>query len=147
MAIVLCGCGQTKNDQPRTESSNSPSWKLVSFDAPKDWILQNHLVNSNSESFQFLIPDSATDGTPDSANAAIIIEATRDGMDVTNFSRLKLEGTPKPSGYAVIGKIYASDKWCSSMTRGQQYATPYIIMDRFGVDQGMMVFFELLNQF
>jgi hypothetical protein len=143
VALVICGCGQAKHDQPRSKSSNSPAGKLVTFDAPKDWILQNHLVNSNSESFQFLIPDSATDGTPDSANAGISIEPVRDGMDVTSFSGLRLESTSSPHGYAVLTKIFAGDKWCSAVTRGQQDATPYMIMDRFGVDQGVMVFFRV----
>ncbi|MCX6894363.1 MAG: hypothetical protein NTZ16_02405 [Verrucomicrobia bacterium] len=143
VALVICGCGQAKHDQPRSESTNSPAGKLVTFDAPKDWILQNHLVSSNSESFQFLIPDLATDGTPDSANAAISIEPIRGGMDVTNFSGLRLENTSSPQGYAVLAKIFAGDKWCSAVTRGQQDATPYMIMDRFGIDQGVMVFFRV----
>jgi len=143
VALVICGCSKAKHDQPLNESSNSPAGKLVAFDAPKDWILQNHLVNSNSESFQFLIPDSATDGTPDSANAGISIEPVRDGMDVTNFSGLRLESTSNPHGYAVLTKIFAGDKWCSAVTRGQQDTTPYVIMDRFGVDQGVMVFFRV----
>jgi hypothetical protein len=37
MALVICGCGQAKYDKPRSESSNSPARKLVTFDAPKDW--------------------------------------------------------------------------------------------------------------
>ncbi len=143
VSLVICGCGQTTHDQPRTESTNSLAGKLVTFDAPKDWILQNHLVNSNSESFQFLIPDSATDGTPDSANAGISIELVRDGMNVTNFSALRLESISSSHGYAVLTKIFAGDKWCSAVTRGQQDATPYIIMDRFGVDQDVMVFFRV----
>ena len=143
ISLVICGCGQAKHDQPQSELSSSTAGKLVTFDAPKDWILQNHLVNSNSESFQFLIPDSATDGTPDSANAGISIEPVRDGMDVTNFSGLRLESTSSPHGYAVLTKIFAGDKWCSAVTRGQQDATPYMIMDRFGVDQGVMVFFRV----
>jgi len=143
VALLICGCGQVKHDQPRNESSNSPAGKLVTFDTPKDWILQNHLVNSNSESFQFLIPDSATDGTPDSANAGISIEPVRAGMNVTNFSGLRLESTSSPHGYAVLTQIFANDKWGSAVTRGQQDSTPYIIMDRFGVDQGVMVFFRV----
>jgi hypothetical protein len=106
-------------------------------------ILQNHLVNSNSENFQFLIPDSATDGTPDSANAGISIEPMRDGMNITNFSGLRLESVPNPYGYAVLTKIFSGDKWCSAVTRAQQNETPYVIMDRFGVDQGVMVFFRV----
>jgi hypothetical protein len=143
VALVICGCGQAKHDQPRNESSTSPAGKLVTFDAPKDWVLQNHLVKSNSESFQFLIPDAATDGTSDSANAGISIETVRDGMNVTNFARLRLENTPNSNGYAVLTQIFANDKWGSAVTRGQQDATPYIVMDRFGVDQGVMVFFRV----
>jgi hypothetical protein len=90
-----------------------------------------------------LIPDSATPNTPDSANAGILIEPVRDGMDVTNFSGSLLESAPNLHGYAVLSKIFADDKWCSAMTRGQQDATPYIIMDRFGVDQGVMVLFRV----
>src|SRR6266704_24681 len=78
-ALVMCGCGQAKHNQPQNEPSNSPAGKLVTFETPKDWVLQNHLVKSNSESFQFLIPDAATDDTPDSANAGISIELVRDG--------------------------------------------------------------------
>jgi hypothetical protein len=143
MALVICGCGQAKYDKPQSEISNSLARELVTFDAPKDWILQNHLVNSNSESFQFLIPDPATDNTPDSANAGISIEPICDGMNVTNFSGLRLEGTPNSYGYAVLTKIFSGDKWCSAMTHAQQNETPYIIMDRFGVDQGVMVFFRV----
>jgi len=143
VALVICGCGQAKHDQPQNESSNSPAEKLITFDTPKDWILQNHLVNSNSESFQFLIPDSATDGTPDSANAGISIEPIRDGMDITKFANSRLQSTPEPYGYVVLTNIFASDKWSSAMTRGQQNETPYLIMDRFGVDQGVMVFFRV----
>jgi hypothetical protein len=142
VALVFSGCGQAKNDQPQIESSNSPAERLVAFDAPKDWILQNHLVNSNSESFQFLIPDSVTDNTPDSANAGILIELVHNGMDVTNFSGSLLENAPNLHGYAVLTKIFAGNKWCSALSRGQQGATPYIIMDRFGVDLGVMVFFR-----
>jgi hypothetical protein len=143
VALVICGCGQAKHDQLQSESLNSPAGKLVAFDAPKDWILQNHLVNSNSESFQFLIPDSAADGTPDSANAGISIEPMRDRMDVTNISGLRLESTSSPHGYAVLTKIFAGNKWCSAVASGQQHSTPYIIMDRFGVDQGVTVFFRV----
>jgi hypothetical protein len=143
VVLVICGCGQAKHDQPRSESTNSPARKLVTFDAPKDWILQNHLVNSNSESFQYLIPDPATDGTPDSANAGISIEPVRDGMEITNFANSRLQSTPEPSGYLTLTNIFANDKWCTAITRGQQGETPYIIMDRFGVDQGLMVFFRV----
>jgi len=145
VALMICGCGQAKHEQPRTKSSISLVEKLVTFDAPKDWILQKHLIETNSESFQFLIPDPATDDTPDSANAGILIKPLRDGMDVTNFSSSLLESTPNLHGYAVLTKIFAGDKWCSAAARGQQDATPYIIMDRFGVDQGVMVFFRVAH--
>lgn len=143
VSLVICGCGQAKYDQPQNESTNSPAEKLVAFEMPKDWVLQNHLVKSNSESFQFLIPDTATDGTPDSANAGISIETVRDEMDITNFVKLRLENTASPNGYALLTQIFANNKWCSAVTRGQQDATPYMIMDRFGVDQGVMVFFRV----
>ncbi len=142
-ALVVCGCGQAKHEQPQGGTTNSFAGKLVNVDVPKDWILQKHLLQSSSESFQFLIPDAATDGTPDSANARISIEPAREGMGVTNFATLRLQTTSSPYGYAVLTNIFASDKWCSAMTRGQQDETPYIIMDRFGIDHGVMVFFRV----
>jgi hypothetical protein len=90
-----------------------------------------------------LIPDPATDGTPDSANAGITIEKTHDGLNVTNFSDSRLKNPSDPTGYTVLTRIFANNKWGSAITRGQQDTTPYIIMDRFGVDQGVMVFFRI----
>jgi hypothetical protein len=141
--LFVCGCGQAKQDSQQSEVTNSFAGKLVAFDPPKEWVLQNHITQTNSESFQFLIPDATTDGTSDSANAGFLIETASDGMDITNFANQRLQTTSSPYGYIVITNIYAGDKWCSAMTRGQQDETPYVIMDRLGVDQGVMVFFRI----
>jgi hypothetical protein len=140
--FVACGYGQTKPDQTQSESKNPIGGKLVTFDKPADWILQKHLAQGDSETFQFLIPDAATDGTPDSANAGITIEPVRDGMNVTNFAFQQLQAATSSYGYAAIARIFA-DKWGSAVSRGQREQMPYIIMDRFGVDQGVMVFFRV----
>jgi len=143
--LFTCGCGEPKQEQLPGESTGSSIGKLVTFEAPKYWILQNHLTQGNSESFQFLIPDAATDGTTESANAGISIEPVRDRMNVTNFANFRLQTKSSPYGYAVLTNIFAGDKWCSAVTRGQQNGTPYVIMDRFGVDQGVMVFFRVAH--
>jgi hypothetical protein len=141
--VTVCGCREAREDDQKKETTGSFAGKLVTFDIPKAWVLQNHVTKTNSESFQFLIPDASTDGTPDSANAGIIIEKANDGVDITNYAESRLGAAPNEVGYAVLTKIFANDKWCSAMTRGQQETTPYIIMDRFGVDDGVAVLFRV----
>lgn len=139
--FVTCGCRQAEQSQ----KERGVTEKLVTFDVPKDWVLQKHLTDTNLETFQFLIPDAATDNTPDSANAGISIEKTHGGLDLTNFAKSRLQSTPNLEGYVVLTNIFASDKWCSAMTHGQQGSTPYVIMDRFGFDHGVTIFFRVVQ--
>ena len=139
-AMGVCGCPRAKLDHQPTETGNSESGKLVTFDTPTNWVLQNHVTKTNSESFQFLIPDSATDGTPDSANAGVSIEPAHGGLDLPAFASARLHAT---SGYTVLTNIFDNTRWCSDLARGQQNGTPYLIMDRFGLDQGVMVLFRV----
>jgi hypothetical protein len=141
--VSVFGCGEAKEAEQNSQMLTSLVGKSVTFDVPKAWVLQKHATNVDSESFQYLIPDAATDDTSDSANAGIFIEAAGDGLNVTNFSNLRLGSTPNPDGDTVMTKIFANDKWCSAISRGQQDQTPYIIMDRFGLDQGVSVMFRL----
>lgn len=140
--LIACGCRESKQNH-QSGTADSFAGKLVTFDVPKEWVLQSHVTKTNSESFQFLIPDTATDGTLDSANAGISIEQADEGLDVTNYADLRLQINSASTGDVVLTKIFANDKWCSAITHGQQSATPYIIMDRFGVDCGMRVFFRV----
>ena len=139
--LFTSGCEKAKQDRKQGETTFAG--KLVTFDIPKMWVLQKHATETNFETFQFLIPDAATGGTSDSANAGISIEETHDGVDVTNFAALRLQTTSEPSDYVVLTNIFANDKWCSALTRGQQGKTPYLLMDRFGVDHGVMVLFRI----
>lgn len=140
-AVVAGGCEKAEPD--RQQSETTFAGKLVTFDTPKNWILQKQATKVGFEAFQFLIPDPATDGTPDSANAGIVIEKAQDDLDVTNFASLHLQTGSEPPGNALVTTIFGNDKWCSAVTRGQQGETPYIIMDRFGVDHGVTVFFRV----
>jgi hypothetical protein len=141
--VAVSGCGEAKDGDRKNETTTSVTGKLVTFDVPKTWVLQNHATNVDTESFQYSIPDAATDDTDDSANAGIFIETANDGVNVTNFANLRLGSAPDPYGYAVLTNIFASATWCSAISRGQQDKTPYTIMDRYGVDRGVAVMFRL----
>ena len=141
--FTVSGCRDAKKNERKSETMTSFLGTPVTFDVLKTWVLQKHATNVDSESFQYSIPDAATDDAADGANAGIFIEAANDGVNVTNFSHLRLGSTPNPYGYSALTTIFANDKWCSAISRGQQDKTPYIIMDRFGVDRGVAVMFRL----
>ena len=88
--FVAWGCRKAEQSQ-KGEGVVSPAEKLVTFDVPKEWVLQKHLIGTNLETFQFLISDTATEGiTSDSANAGISIEKIQDGLGFNKFCELTI---------------------------------------------------------
>src|SRR5208282_2797821 len=123
--LSLDGCEKSQHtDEPTAQ--NALFGGKVTFDAPKDWVLQKKESHGTVETVQFEIPDSSTDNTPDSANAAITVEPLQSDVTVTNFSNSKLQEsyTANPHGYAVLTDIFAGNKWRTTLSRGQQGETP-----------------------
>ena len=141
-ALTFGGCVKSQRINEPTAQNTLLGGK-VTFDAPKDWVLQKKESHGAVEIVQFVIPDPTTENTPDSANAGITIEPLQPNVTLTNFGDAKLQDSYKanPHGYAVLTDIFADNKWRTTLSRGQQDKTPYVIMDRFGVDQNVMVHF------
>lgn len=116
--------------------------KSVTFEFPKNWILQKNFKQQKAEVLQLFVPYPETDDTPDSANAGLTAEPAQEGFDVKNFGDFKLQN--KYEGTAILTDITSDDgKWRTVLWRSRQDKTPYVILDRFGVDKGVMVHFML----
>jgi hypothetical protein len=108
----------------------------LSFKLPDHWHLQRQFTNGAASVLQLLIPDPDTDDTPDSSNAFVTAEPVQPGATVESFGDNKLRsGLP----FTVITNIPAGHTWRTVLSRGKQGNTPYIVLDRFGVDAGYMV--------
>jgi len=125
-----------------SESPNALLDKTVTFKLPKDWVLQKQLKQHQAEVLQLFIPYPETDNTPDSANAGLTAELQQEGVDVKRFGDFKLLN--KYKGTAILTDIISDDgAWRTVLWRSRQDKTPYVILDRFGVDKGVMVHFNL----
>jgi hypothetical protein len=134
-------------NHPQPSSHAFPTTHLfggkVALTIPASWIKQQHVTNGNIEIIQFEVPDQTTETTPDSANAIVSVEPLQTGATVTNFGDARLFKGALSEGNAVLTDFIADARWRTALSRGQQGSTPYVIMDRFGVDRGVMVLLRL----
>ena len=115
----------------------------VTLTIPTTWIKQMRATNGGIVILQFEVPDPTTENTHDSANAVVTVEPQQTGATVTNFGDARLFKGELAEGNAVLTDFIADARWRTALSRGQQGSAPYVIMDRFGVDRGVMVLLRL----
>lgn len=111
----------------------------VRFELPGNWKVQREGPHGSAEIVQLLIPDTATNNTPESSNAALTAEPVQPGLSVKRFGDSSLQ---KPYT-TVLTDIPAGKNWRTVLSRGQLGKTSYVVLDRFGVDAGYMVHFRV----
>jgi hypothetical protein len=84
---------------------------------------------------QLLIPDPATDNSPESSNAVITAEPLQPGLTLRSFGDSSIH---KPD-MTVLTDIPARKTWRTVLSHGHPGKTAYVVLDRFGVDAGSMV--------
>lgn len=108
---------------------------VVTFQLPGSWKVQREGPHGSAQIVQLLIPDNATDNTPESSNAVITAEPLQPGISVKSFGD---SGLQKPYT-TVLTDIPAGKQWRTVLSRAQLGKTAYVVLDRFGVDAGYMV--------
>ena len=108
---------------------------IVTFELPSSWQVQRQGPHRSAQIIQLLIPDAATDNTPESSNAVITAEPLQSGLTVKSFGDSSLR---KPYT-TVLTDIPAGKNWRTVLSHGQLGKTGYVTLDRFGVDAGYMV--------
>lgn len=107
----------------------------VTFQLPASWQVQREGPHGSAQIVQLLIPDSATDNTPESSNAVITAEPRQPDLNVKSFGD---SGLQKPYT-TVLTDIPAGKNWRTVLSQAQLGNTGYVVFDRFGVDAGYMV--------
>jgi hypothetical protein len=113
------------------EISKDQFSKNITYDLPQNWKLQNHRIEENFETLQFLIPNKRLDQTSLSANAAIIIERNKENLSVEEFGNWKIK-TDYP-GFALMENYYEGKSWRTAYWTARQGEIAFLIVDRFGI--------------
>lgn len=111
----------------------------VTCELPTSWKIQREGSHGSAQIVQLLIPDTATDNTPESSNAVLTAEPLQRGLSVKSFGDSSLQ---KPYT-SVLTDIPAGKTWRTVLSHGQLGKTGYVMLDRFGVDAGYMVHFRI----
>jgi hypothetical protein len=107
----------------------------VTFQLPSSWQIQRQGPHGAAEIVQLLIPDAATDNTPESSNAVITAEPLQPGLTIKSFG----DSSVRKPDMTVLTDIPAGKAWRTVLSHGHPGKTPYVVLDRFGVDAGCMV--------
>jgi hypothetical protein len=107
----------------------------ITFQLPSSWRVQRQGPHGSAEIVQVLIPDAATDNTPESSNAVITAEPLQSGFTIKSFG----DSSVRKPDLTVLTDIPAGKTWRTVLSHGHPGKTPYVVLDRFGVDAGYMV--------
>src|SRR5678816_2160633 len=113
--------------------------KRVTFSIPSYWVIQLQENTKTVGRTQIIIPYPATDNTPHSANAAIIANTLPGNVTVKDVGdRVYRNQYP---GMAIVNDIPDGKNWRTIVWTAQTEGAPYIMLDRFGVVNGVAVEF------
>ena len=123
------------------QKQNTPTslvGKRVTFSLPSSWIVQKQEAEKTSGRIQILIPYPATDNTPHSANAAVIANAVPKDVTVKDAGDAVYKN--QFPGFAVVNDIADGKNWRTLVWTAKN-EVPYIMLDRYGVVNGVAVEF------
>jgi hypothetical protein len=113
--------------------------RRVTFTIPSQWQTQSQEDSKTIARIQILIPYPLTDNTPHSANAAIIANIVPDGVTVKEIGdRIAKQQYP---GMAIVNDIPDGKNWRTIVWRARTEGSPYLMLDCFGVVNGVAVEF------
>ena len=140
---ILSGCSTTQ-PQAQTETSAVPSITVlllkdhVTCRIPTRWVLTQESKEDGHRQAYFIPFQAATD-TNDTANASLVAQSCSTSLTVREYSDSILAQMINPkAGNVIISDQPDGPFWRSVFWRGQGQI-PYVIWDRFGVENGVSV--------
>lgn len=114
--------------------------KCVTVQLPARWEKQSRNSNGDREAIGFMIPFKGSEDTPESANAALFATRVAPSETAKSFGdRILARMIDPKSGNVIVSDTPDGTNWRTVLWHGQQGSTAYIIMDRFGVLNGIGV--------
>jgi len=105
----------------------------IRFSAPSTWHLLNHGKTDTSEAYVFHVRSPTDSTTDDRTNVLVIARIRHDRSSLGSFSDTVFNRMTAGDRVLVLEDTTRDDRTRSIFWRGEQGATPYVLLDKFAV--------------
>ncbi len=142
VSLALAGCEAPGTQTPTATATSSKKILLlknrVTFQVPTRWVLTQE-SKEEGHRVAYFIPFQAATATNYTANASVVAQPCSTSLTVQEYGDSVLAQIINPNdGNVIISDSPDGEFWRSVLWRGQGQI-PYVIWDRFGVENGISV--------